>query len=350
MAGGSNDRTLIRERSEPSEDFLRSERAYVDLADERLGAAVVSVSDEWYAPASRMLNPKPANYYYHDDEGMRWVDGWETSRRRKTGNEWCVIKLGRPGKVAAIGFDTSFYTGNYPLAASVQACTVSSDDDITDANWTELVPATELSGNSQRLVRVSALGVFTHVRLNIFPDGGMARFRVFGSIEPQGLLNSTERCDLAALENGARIVGCSDTHFGAVRAMITPGPSIAWGKGWETRRLRKPGHDWAVIALATPGTLERVLLDTTYYTGNFPAAFSLQGACLESASDEVVLNQAMYWPEWLPRSELKGGCENAVDLGAALRDTLVTHVRLNIYPDGGVTRLRLLGLPRANVL
>ncbi|XYI34482.1 allantoicase [Cupriavidus oxalaticus] len=345
MAGGSNDRTMIRQRSEPSEAFLRIERAYVDLADERLGAIVVAASDEWYAPASRMLNPKAANYYYHDDEGMRWVDGWETSRRRKDGNEWCVIKLGRPGQITAVGFDTSFYTGNYPLAASVQACAVSADDDIADAEWTELVPATELAGDSQRLVSVNAERVFTHVRLNIFPDGGMARFRVFGLIQLPEAFKSAGQRDLAALESGARVVGCSDTHFGAVRAMIAPGPSVEWGKGWETRRLRKPGHDWAVIALAAPGTLERVLVDTTYYTGNFPAAFSLQGACLENGLDEVVLNQAMYWPELVGCTDLKGGCQNAVELGAVHRDTLVTHVRLNIYPDGGVTRLRLLGTP-----
>lgn len=346
MAGGSNDRTMIRKRSIPSEEFLGSERAYVNLADARLGATVMEASDEWYAPASRMLNPKAANYYYHDDEGFRWVDGWETSRRRKAGNEWCVIKLGRPGRITAVGFDTSFYTGNYPLAASVQACKVRADGDIQDAEWVELVPPTELSGDTQRLVPVGAGECFTHVRLNIFPDGGLARFRVFGLIQPLSADGSSAQCDLAALENGGRIVGCSDTHFGAVRAMIAPGPAVEWGKGWETRRLRKPGHDWAVIALAAPGTLDRILVDTTYYTGNFPAAFSLQGARLENTSDEVALNQAMYWPELVGRTELKGGCQNAVELSAALRETLVTHVRLNIYPDGGVTRLRLLGQAR----
>ncbi|GAA5236969.1 allantoicase [Verticiella sediminum] len=349
MGSGTRDRTLIRQYGEVAETFRTWSGAYANLADARLGACVVAASDEWYAPAARLLDAAPANYYFHDDEGMRWVDGWETVRRRQPGNEWCVIRLGRPGTIAGIGLDTSFFTGNFPPVVSVQACRCESDAVPEGVAWTPILRATEVKGDAQVVHPVDDAGIYTHVRLNLHPDGGMARLRVFGRIAVSAQ-TLPDRGDLAALELGGRVLACSDAHFGSVSAMLAPGPQVQWGKGWESRRRRVPGHDWAVIALATPGVLEEVVLDTKFYTGNHPASFSLQAADLRqhapggAADDALIVNQAMYWSELLAQQPLRGGAENRYRIDGD-GERICTHVRLNIYPDGGVTRLRLIGRP-----
>jgi allantoicase len=343
MAGGNNSRLYIREISKGDPKIQGFTKGLVNLADERLGAEMVEVSDQWYAPAQRMLNHRPAIYYYHDEEGTRYVDGWETARRRREGHEYCVIRLGRSGRIRCIVFDTSFYTGNFPVGAAVEACNLDLNG---EADWQEIVPFVPLSGNSQLLSEVQDNRSFTHVRVRIYPDGGMARIRVFGDVT---LDENTRRAgvviDLAAMENGGRIVGCSDTHFGSVQAMIAPGPDIVWGKGWETRRLREPGNDWAVIALGCPGIIDRVELDTKFYTGNYPAAFSLQATAVTDTADKVLENQAMYWPTLLNNRQLRGG-ENHVVYASDLKELgAVTHIRLNIFPDGGVTRFKVFARP-----
>ncbi|MFT3820320.1 MAG: allantoicase [Rubrivivax sp.] len=346
MAGGNNARIYIRKTSQNTPEVNDFARRWVNLADARLGARVVEVSDEFYAPAQRMLNPQPANYYFHDEEGMRWVDGWETSRRRQAGHEHCVIRLGRRGRVAGLVFDTSFYTGNYPVGVEVEGCRSDDETPGAGAAWTPLVGFTPLAGDTQRLVVIDDPGLHNHVRLHLHPDGGMARVRVLGAVDPSPLAGAPGLVDLAALENGGRIVGCNDRHFGSVDAMIAPGPSVEWGKGWETRRRREPGHDWAVIALARPGRIEEVEVDTKYYLANQPHRFSLQAVKVEDTpADEVLLNQSMFWPELLGEVELKGGA--CLQLRDGLRAPgAVSHVRLNIFPDGGVTRLRLRGRPQ----
>jgi len=342
MAGGSNGRIDIRKTSQDSAEVRAFSQVWINLADERLGAQVIEVSDEFYAPAQRLLNPKPANYYFHDEEGMRWVDGWETARRRQEGHEHCVIRLGRRGRIGAMVFDTSFFTGNFPVGVELAACDVQGAPD-ADTAWTPLTGFVQLAGDAQRLIETDVPGAFTHVRLHLHPDGGMARLRVFGRVDTTTLGQGGALVDLAALENGGRVIGCNDNHFGSAVAMIAPGPSVAWGKGWETRRRREPGHDWAVIALARPGQIESVLVDTKYYLANQPQAFSLQAACVASeAPDELTLNQSMFWPALLDAQALCGGSVLQVDQGLAHLGN-VTHVRLNIFPDGGVTRLRLWG-------
>lgn len=342
MAGGSNGRIYIRQTFEDNAEVSALSERWTNLADERLGAEVIGVSDEFYAPAQRMLNPKPANYYHHDEDGMRWVDGWETTRRRQEGHEHCIIRLGRRGSISAVVFDTSFFTGNFPVGVEVAACNVQGDPDAS-TSWTPLTGFVKLAGNAQRLVETDAPGFFTHVRLQLHPDGGMARLRVFGRVDPTVFGLDGGLVDLAALENGGRVIGCNDNHFGSTQALIAPGPSVTWGKGWETRRRREPGHDWAVIELGRPGQIDHVEIDTKYYLANQPEAFSLQAARLARGTpEELVLNQAMFWPELLGRQTLRGGAVLQIDQGLASLGE-VTHVRLNIFPDGGVTRLRLFG-------
>ncbi|TKA96713.1 allantoicase [Cereibacter changlensis] len=333
MANGSNARELIREIAEIAPEVQALSRQWTDLADERLGGRVIAVSDEGFGPAQRILEAQRVHRYWFGADGYRYVDGWETRRRRSAGSEWCEIRLGRPGRIRGIVIDTSFFTGNYPMAATVEARQDGSDD------WATVLPQVALSGHAQRLDLVEDPATYSHVRLSIHPDGGLARLRVFGEVRidlPEG------EVDLAALENGGRAVGANDAHFAAPAQMISPEPILDWGKGWETRRRREPGHDWAVLVLARPGRITRVEVDTSFYNGNQPEAISLQAAREDVRDPALLLNQAMFWPQILPPQKIEGGAHKTIT-AEILDHSPVTHVRVNIHPDGGITRLRLFG-------
>ncbi len=338
MANGQARPDLIREIAEVSPEVQTYSRNWTDLADSRLGGEIIEVSDERFGLAQRILSPKPVHKYRFDENGYRFVDGWETTRRRSSGNEWCVIRLGRPGRLRGLLVDTSYFTGNFPMAIAVDgACIVREGD---PRAWREVLAYTKLQGNAQKLLHVGSEDVITHLKVNIFPDGGLARIKAFGEVVvdlPDG------EVDLAALANGARVIGCNDAHFAAPEQMIAPEPILDWGKGWETRRRREPGHDWAVIALARPGRISRVEIDTQFYSGNQPEALSLQAAYLPVMHDEAILNQALFWQEILPIIPVAGG-EKATT-SALMPHEPVSHVKVNIHPDGGITRLRLWGTP-----
>jgi allantoicase len=316
----------------------------MNLADPRLGAKALFASDEFFAPKERMLDPQPAVFIpgKYDDNG-KWMDGWETRRKRTTGHDFCVVRLARPGVVYGVDLDTSHFTGNFPPAASIEACHVDSETPPDNADWQTLVPAMTLQGNQHHYVEVSNTRAFTHLRVNLYPDGGLARLRVYG--QPKRDWSTVERgglIDLAAIENGAYLVAANNQHFGPASTILMPGRGVNMGDGWETRRRREPGNDWAIVALARPGTIRRVEVDTAHFKGNFPDRCSLQAATVAGGTDDSLVTQAMFWPVLLPEQSLKmDNLHTFSEQLAALGP--VTHVRFNIYPDGGVSRLRLLG-------
>ncbi|KON80786.1 allantoicase [Azoarcus sp. PA01] len=317
----------------------------VDLANPRIGGAALYASDDFFADVSRMLDPDPAQFIpgKFDDNG-KWMDGWETRRKRTTGHDWCFVKLGRKGTIRGFDVDTSHFTGNYAPAVSIEA-TVSDTDDVAalkDAKWVEVLPSTSLSGNSHHLLRANSDKAFTHLRVNIYPDGGIARLRVYG--QPVGVFDGRgdELVDLVALENGGRPVAWNDAHFGSAANLILPGRGINMGDGWETRRRREPGSDWCILQLGGAGTIEKIEVDTAHFKGNYPDRCSIQAAFVEGGTDQSVITQSMFWPVLLPEQKLTMDAihtftEQIAKLGP------VTHVRLNIIPDGGVSRLRLWG-------
>ena len=321
-------------------------RRCVNLADRRLGAEAVVASDDFFAPKERMLNPEPAIFIpgKYDDHG-KWMDGWESRRRRVTGHDWCVVKLARPGTIEGVDLDTSHFTGNFPPAASVEACHVAAGHPTDATEWIEVVPASTLQGNSHHYLAAASTQTFTHVRLNIFPDGGIARLRIYGRprVNWQDLPKDT-LIDLAAVENGAHIVAANNQHFGMASALLLPGRGLNMGDGWETRRRREPGNDWCIVALAHPGSIRQVLVDTAFFKGNFPDRCSLQAAAVTGGTDDSLITQSMFWPTLVAEQKLQMDHEHpfaaeVVDLG------IVSHVRFNIFPDGGVSRLRLWGFP-----
>ncbi|HWL39180.1 MAG TPA: allantoicase [Gemmatimonadaceae bacterium] len=315
-----------------------------DLAAERLGGVVVAANDDFFAPKENLVKASRPEWREgeYTDRG-KWMDGWETRRRRTPGHDWAIIRLGLPGIVRGVVIDTSYFTGNYPEAASIDAVAVEGlptahrmmSDDI---EWRPLLRRSALKGDRANQFPIkSSLGRVTHLRLNIFPDGGVARLRVHGEVIPDEFTFEPKRkIDLAAIANGGFVVSCSDMHYGNRQNLILPGYSTHMGDGWETKRRRGPGHDWAIVRLARRGVVERIELDTDHFKGNAPGTCMLEYADAGASFDAGKAR----WKPLLPETALKPHHRHH---WARLKAKPATHVRLNIYPDGGVARLRLLG-------
>jgi allantoicase len=323
----------------------------VDLAAKRLGGMVLAASDEFFAPKERLLEPAAAVFESgrYTDRG-KWMDGWETRRRRGPGDDWALVRLGLPGMVRTLVVDTAHFRGNHPASCSVEGLATDPDADpaeLVEASdgWVELLPRMPLEPDREHRFSVRAPLRVTHLRLRIYPDGGVARLRALGQPLPdlRQLAGAGGRLDLAATANGAEVVACSDMTFGSVRNMLLPGDAVDMGDGWETRRRRGPGHDWAVVRLAAEGTIERVEIGTTHYKGNYPDTCQLE-ACSDPGaglSDPGERPEGGWWAV-VPSTKLHPHRQHvfAAPAGAGRQ---ATHVRLSIHPDGGISRLRVFG-------
>lgn len=331
-----------------------SKPAFVDLADlasARLGGRAIAASDDFFAPKANLLKPEAPIFIPGKFTARgKWMDGWESRRRRTPGHDWCVVRLGVRGIVRGVDVDTSFFTGNFPSHCSIDALDTTRAVPAALAAregspWVALLPKVALRGNSHNYFAIPAAapaGAWTHLRLNIFPDGGVARLRAHGEVvvDWRAATRGTALHDLAAITSGGLVLGASDMHFGARDNMIMPGRAVNMGDGWETKRRRGPGHDWAIVRLGAPGTIRKVEIDTNHFKGNYPDSASIE-ACLAPAATLEQLRAAT-WLELLPQTRLKAHHRHFFTsqlqaIGA------VTHVRLNIFPDGGVSRLRVYG-------
>lgn len=319
-------------------------RNAINLADPRIGAVAVAASDEFFGTRDRMLQPAPAIFIpgKYDEHG-KWVDGWETRRKRVAGEDWCVVRLGRPGTIAGMDVDTSFFTGNYPPACILEACRSAKENPGEDAPWFPLA-GSRLTGNTHNFVPVSSMETWTHVRLRIQPDGGIARLRVYGRPVPPSDTPAGALIDLGAMENGGHAVAWNDAHFGAAANLTLPGRASNMGEGWETRRRREPGHDWCILELGVPGDIRRVEVDTAFFKGNFPDQVSIQAAYALDVSKTALVAQSMFWATLLPPQLMSAHAIHDFEKEICALGP-VTHVRFNIFPDGGVSRLRLWGIP-----
>jgi allantoicase len=328
----------------------------VDLAAERLGGRVIAANDEFFAPKENLLKQaKPIFVEGRFTSRGHWMDGWETRRRRTPGCDWCIIRLGLPGILRGVVVDTSFFTGNYPGRFSLEGCKIGGAVPHKDekkqllastAKWTELLPETALKGDSQNHIAIEHAGCFTHVRFKIYPDGGVARLRLYGEVIPDAARMSKGEFDLAAVENGGRAVASSDQFYSAPLNLLMPGRAKQMSDGWETRRRRGPGHDWAIVKLGMAGSIDRIEIDTAHFKGNFPDSCSVEACYAEGGKAEISRltsdSSAADWQQLLPQIPLKANRlhifrNQLQDAGPA------THVRLNIFPDGGVSRFRAFG-------
>jgi allantoicase len=322
----------------------------IDLASERLGGAVVFANDEFFAPKENLLKTgKPVFVEGKYTDVGKWMDGWETRRRRTPGFDWCIIRLGLAGILHGVVIDTTHFKGNYPEQASLEAYALEGNPDaaaLSDSSvaWTEVLPKSALRGDCENPFVIGAGGRATHLRLKIFPDGGVARFKAYGEVAPdwRRIHRQGTDVDLAAVENGGLVLACSDMFFSSRHNLIMPGRSLNMSDGWETRRRRGPGHDWAIIRLGTCGTIRKVEVDTSHFKGNFPESFSLEACRVNSASAHVVPGEFANWSEVIPRTKLQADTRH--DFEKEIQSAgEVTHVRFNIFPDGGVSRLRIFG-------
>jgi len=322
----------------------------IDLASERLGGAVLFANDDFFAPKENLLKPSAPIFIEgkYTDLG-KWMDGWESRRRRTPGFDWCIIRLGLPGIIRGVVVDTSHFKGNYPAQCSLEACAVDGLPPVEElvsgsVQWAKILPQSNLNGDSLNPFPVNNDTRWTHLRFKIYPDGGVARLRVYGDVTPNWnrLKQIGDEIDLAAVENGGLVLSCSDMFFGHRHNLIMPGRAANMGDGWETKRRRGPGHDWTIIKLGTPGQLQRVVVDTSRFKGNFPESCSLEGCNAAEATIETLQDPEFAWKPILARTKLQADTRHIFD---QLTDVgLVSHVRFNIFPDGGVSRLRVFGV------
>jgi allantoicase len=314
----------------------------VDLASRWLGASVMSASDESFGEKENLLTPTPAAFEpgHYGNRG-EIVDGWETRRRREGGHDWAIIRLGAAGIITSVDVDTSFFTGNYPQSVSVEACGCEgypspAELAAASAPWETIVPQSALTGDSHNVFEVTDRRRFTHVRLSALPDGGIARLRVHGEVvpDPRGLEHLT--IDLASQEYGGAVVASSDDFYTSAATMNRPDRARTMGEGWETQRRRDAGHDFAIFRLAFAGRLRRVIIDTAHFKYNASAAVALLGCATDQAPDADS-------PDWLPlldQARLQPDTRHIYDLAET---DPITFVRLDAFPDGGMSRVRLIG-------
>jgi len=311
-------------------------QGFVDLASRRLGGSVVYANDELFAEKENLIKPgSPA--FTEGDFGNKGkvYDGWETRRRREPGHDHAIIRLGCPGVVHGVVVDTAFFRGNYPPEISVEATGMTGHPDpaeLADATWHPLVPRSAAKGDTANSYAVDDPRRWTHVRLSIYPDGGVARLRVHGEVVPDPAF-LTGTVDLAAMENGGHVVGCSDAFYSSPSNLILPGLASVMGEGWENARRRGPGNDFVIFRLAAAGRLRRVEIDTSYFVGNAPGWIELSGAAGAGGED-------LTWHPVLARTKVQPDTRHRF-LIAEPAD--VTHLRLDVFPDGGLARFRAYG-------
>ncbi len=321
-----------------------------DLASARVGGRAIATNDDFFAPKSNLVKPEPAVWIpdKYTSKG-KWMDGWESRRRRVPGHDWCIVQLGMRGIVHGVNVDTSHFTGNYPSHCSIEAIDLARGGPRPSAYategppWTTLLEKTALRGNGDNLIAIDDRRPWTHLRLSIYPDGGVARLRVYGevSVDWKKVAPGDRVVDLASIANGGLFLDASDTHYGTRGALIMPDRAKNMGDGWETRRRRGPGHDWAIVRLGATGIVSKVEIDTNHYKGNYPDRASLDGCLAPGATVEQL--RAAAWSAMLPETKLSANKRHYFS-GKQLQGVgPFSHVRLNIFPDGGVSRLRVHG-------
>ena len=316
----------------------------VNLAQRSLGAEVLSATDDFFAEKENLISPSEPVFIADKftDRG-KWMDGWESRRKRTPGHDSCVVRICR-GAICAINIDTTHFTGNFPEQAMVEVCDSKSNPD-ESTQWTEILPISELKGSSHNWFTIESERNWTHVRLNIYPDGGVARLRVFGTVHIDWQqAKAGELVDLVAVTNGGLALDCSDMHFGSMWNLLSPGRAVNMGDGWETARRRGEGHDWVVLQLGRPGTVKRLEVDTLHFKGNYPAHCKVLATYAPGMAARDLTSSDYQWHTLLDMSPLTADSNHTyIDEVKDIRD--ISHVKIEIHPDGGVGRFRVFGEP-----
>ena len=315
----------------------------IDLAQSRLGSKIVFKTNEFFAPAKRIINPWPPVFKegVFDKHG-KWMDGWETKRKRGKGYDYLILKLGRPGRISKIDIDTSYFSGNQPTKVSLQACFSKKKLPNKNSKWITILKKKPTKANSHHFFNVKNKSIFTHIKLNIFPDGGVARIRIYGSMEI--LKNFTGKVlNLTSVLHGATPIACNNEHFGRAENILAPGMGKNMGDGWETRRSRGKNFDWLIIKCAAAGKINKIQIDTHHFKGNYPDKCSIQAAFIDKKiSSRAIVNNSKKWKLLLNKVKLyahkKHNFKNNL-----MKSKKINYIKINIFPDGGISRIRVFG-------
>lgn len=321
-----------------------SMQGLVNLASPKMGTKILAFSDDFFGEVTRMLNDKDPIFIEdkYDNHG-KWMDGWESKRRRDGGNDWAILKLGSSGIISKIEIDTSYFTGNFPPFFSLEGI-YSETEPNKDSNWKSLIAKTNLVGDCKNNFELNLKEKFNFVRLQIFPDGGVARIRLFGEVKYNwDRFNNEEIIELSSLKLGGSILAYNNAHYGDVSALLSEGRGKTMGDGWETRRRREPGNDWIIIKLAHKGNIEKIEIDTAHFKGNYPDRASIQAISIDkNITTKDLIQSSENWDVILDETKLTADNIHEYEINSNSKAE-ATHIRLNIYPDGGVSRLRIFG-------
>jgi len=315
----------------------------INLADPRLGSKVIFKTDDFFASANRIINPNPP--IFKDgvfDRHGKWMDGWETRRRRKRGFDYLIIKLGKPGRIFSVDIDTTHFSGNQPMYASLEACQNNKKLN-SNSKWSKILNYKKLGPNKNHKFSIKNKSIFTHVKLNIYPDGGVARLRLYGEIETKNINYGSKTVNLTSMLNGASIVGCNNEHFGRAENVLSPGKGKNMGDGWETRRSRGKNFDWLIIKMGRTGKISKIEIDTHHFKGNYPDRCSVQGIFIpKKLSNNSIVKKSNKWKTLVNKAKLHPHKKHNFKIKTP-KTNKVNYIRINIYPDGGISRIRTFG-------
>ena len=315
----------------------------INLADPRLGSKVIFKTDDFFASAKRIINPNPP--IFKDgvfDRHGKWMDGWETRRRRKKGFDYLIIKLGKPGRIFSVDIDTTHFSGNQPMYASLEACQNNKKLN-SNSKWSKILNYKKLGPNKNHKFSIKNKSIFTHVKLNIYPDGGVARLRLYGEIETKNINYGSKTVNLTSMLNGASIVGCNNEHFGRAENVLSPGKGKNMGDGWETRRSRGKNFDWLIIKMGRTGKINKIEIDTHHFKGNYPDRCSVQGIFIsKKLSNNSIVKKSNKWKTLVNKAKLHPHKKHNFKIKTP-KTNKVNYIRINIYPDGGISRIRTFG-------
>ena len=315
----------------------------IDLAQSRLGTKVVYKTDEFFAPAKRIINPWPPIFKegVFDKHG-KWMDGWETRRKRNKGHDFLILKLGRPGKIYKVDIDTSYFNGNQPSKISLEACYSKNKLPSKNSKWINILNKKSTKPNSHHFFNIKNKSIFTHVKLNIYPDGGVARIRIYGKMVIKKKFGK-KIINLTSVLNGATPIACNNEHFGRAENILAPGTGKNMGDGWETRRSRGKNFDWLILKCATAGKINKIQIDTHHFKGNYPDRCSLQAAYLNNkTSFKNVVKKSKKWNFLLNKVKLHAHKKHNFN-NKQMKKNKINYIRINIFPDGGISRIRVFG-------
>jgi len=322
--------------------------SYIDLVSEKIGGKVLYATDDFFAEKENLIKEGRGVFIpdKYTDKG-KWMDGWESRRKRTPGHDWCIIKLGTAGIIKGFDIDTNHFLGNHPSFASIEAINLNNKIEdwskSDELEWNSVLEKKPLNPGKQHFFKSKSQNIFTHIRLHIYPDGGVARLRVYGEVfKNWDSVDSEQLIDLALITNGGKTLACNDMYFSNMANLILPFKGKNMGDGWETKRSRTPNNiDWVIIKLGHKGFIHKTIIDTSYFKGNYPDTFEID-AC-NSVNDKDVLENKVNWFKLLNKQKLCPNQEVNFLIDSLKCKKEITHVKLKIYPDGGISRLRLIG-------